>query len=115
MDSSCMSPNLSLIPNIEGIISIPLRIIVLREVNDANLIPLKIMNRNADEEDVREFIESARRIVNPGEKRGEKRGADKMLIELVHDGGLDISIAAKRAKMSMKKFREELETVYPTK
>lgn len=53
---------------IEGIISIPLRIVVLDEVSDHKLLALKIMKKNADEDDVREFIKEAAKFNTPGDK-----------------------------------------------
>ncbi len=44
---------------IDGIISIPLRIVVLNEIDDRKLLALKIMRYNADENDIRDFLTEA--------------------------------------------------------
>ena len=47
------------------------------------------------------------RGITLGEKRGEKRGIMKTLSSLVQDGILTINEAAKRANMSVEKFKME--------
>ena len=47
------------------------------------------------------------RGITIGEKRGEKRGIMKTLSSLVQDGILTINEAAKRANMSVEKFKME--------
>ncbi len=54
---------------IDGIISIPLRIVVLNEVTDPKLLALKIMKKNADEDDIREFIKETAQLSEPGDKQ----------------------------------------------
>ena len=53
---------------IDGLVSIPCRVIVLREVKDKQLLALKVMERNADENDIREFLEEAKMYNLPGDK-----------------------------------------------
>lgn len=54
---------------IEGIISVPLRIVVLNEVSDPKLLALKVMKKNADENDIREFIKETAKYSAPGDKQ----------------------------------------------
>lgn len=54
---------------VDGIIGIPLRIVVLDEVSDPKLLALKIMKKNADEGDIREFIKETARLNEPGDKQ----------------------------------------------
>ncbi len=52
-----------------GLIEIPIRIIVIREIEDNELIALSVMQQNANEDKVRSFIQEASRLSEPGDKR----------------------------------------------
>ncbi len=55
--------------SIQGLVSVPLVIIVMNELTDAELRALKIMTSGADEEEIREFVYEAKSIHDPEDKR----------------------------------------------
>ena len=60
---------------ISGIVVIPIMVAVLSELHDKELNALKIMTSNADETDVRSFIEEASKL----KRSGDKSNADAVL------------------------------------
>lgn len=54
---------------IKGLIEIPIRIIVINEIEDKELVALSVMKQNANEDKVRSFIKEASRLTEPGDKR----------------------------------------------
>ncbi len=54
---------------IKGIINIPLRIVVLKEVTDIKLVPLKVMDYDADEGDIKAFLRESSKYSLPGDKQ----------------------------------------------
>ncbi len=54
---------------IEGMIEIPILVIVIKELKDRELLALSIMRHNADEEEVRAFLTEAGNYTEPGDRR----------------------------------------------
>lgn len=72
---------------------------VIKEVTNT---PLRIPE-NAEVINVCEAIE---KMVNEGEKRGEKKGELKTLAQLVNDGDLPLERAAEKADMTIEEFKK---------
>ena len=53
---------------VSGVVSLPLKIVVIRELSDQNLLALKIMTRNAKESEVRAFLLATRTFSVPGDR-----------------------------------------------
>ena len=60
------------------------------------------------------MCEALRELMADELKAAEDRGESKTLYSLVHDGLLDINIAAERANMTLEKLKEGLEAAYPS-
>lgn len=62
----CIEPG---VYEIIGLIEFPVSIIVMNELEDEELVALKIMKHKADEAEVRIFLQEASRLTEPGDKR----------------------------------------------
>ena len=51
-----------------GVVSLPLCVVIIRELSDAGLLSLKIMTKNADENEVRSFLMQTREFSVPGDR-----------------------------------------------
>ena len=54
---------------IKGIIDIPVRVIVTDELTDRKLMAFSIMSQNATEQDIRQFVQDACKLKEPGDRR----------------------------------------------
>lgn len=55
--------------SINGLLGIPVRIIVTDELEDGELIAFSVMSQNATEQEIRQFVQEASKLKEPGEKR----------------------------------------------
>ncbi len=54
---------------IKGIIDIPVRVIVTDELKDRKLMAFSVMSQNATEQDIRQFVQDASILKEPGDRR----------------------------------------------
>ncbi len=54
---------------IKGLIEIPVRVIVTDELDDRELVAFSVMSKNATEQEIRQFVQEASKLKEPGDKR----------------------------------------------
>ena len=68
-DGKSIRPEYPGVYAIEGLIEMPLRIIVTDELEDSDLMAFSVMSQNATEQKIRQFVQEASELIEPGDKR----------------------------------------------